>query len=34
MQLYTDYEMMDKDPIISAALDIYSDESTLSRSIW
>ena len=29
MQLYTDYEMMDKDPIISAALDIYSDESTL-----
>jgi hypothetical protein len=30
MQLYTDYEMMDKDPIISAALDIYSDESTLA----
>jgi hypothetical protein len=29
MQLYTDYEMMDKDPIISAALDIYADESTL-----
>jgi hypothetical protein len=29
MQLYADYEMMDKDPIISAALDIYSDESTL-----
>ena len=28
-QLYTDYEMMDKDPIISSALDIYSDESTL-----
>ena len=27
-QLYTDYEMMDKDPIISSALDIYSDEST------
>jgi hypothetical protein len=30
MQLYADYEMMDKDPIISAALDIYSDESTLA----
>jgi len=29
MQLYVDYEMMDKDPIISSALDIYSDESTL-----
>ena len=29
MQLYADYEMMDKDPIISAALDIYADESTL-----
>ena len=28
-QLYVDYEMMDKDPIISSALDIYSDESTL-----
>jgi hypothetical protein len=30
IQLYTDYEMMDKDPIISSALDIYSDESTLA----
>ena len=30
MQLYTDYEMMDKDPIISSALDIYSDESSLA----
>jgi len=30
MMLYTDYEMMDKDPIISSALDIYSDESTLA----
>ena len=29
MQLYADYEMMDRDPIISSALDIYSDESTL-----
>lgn len=30
MQLYTDYEMMDHDPIISSALDIYADESTLA----
>jgi|TARA_R110000803_G_scaffold90259_1_gene157593 hypothetical protein len=30
MQLYTDYEMMDRDPIIHSALDIYSDESTLA----
>lgn len=30
MQLYADYEMMDRDPIISSALDIYSDESTLT----
>lgn len=30
MQLYADYEMMDKDPIVSSALDIYSDESTLA----
>ena len=30
LQLYADYEMMDKDPIISSALDIYSDESTLA----
>ena len=30
IQLYTDYEMMDKDPIISSALDIYADESTLA----
>jgi hypothetical protein len=29
VQLYADYEMMDRDPIISSALDIYSDESTL-----
>lgn len=27
--LYEDYEMMDNDPIISSALDILSDESTL-----
>jgi len=31
IQLYVDYEMMDKDPIISSALDIYSDESTLTN---
>lgn len=30
MQLYVDFEMMDKDPIISSALDIYADESTLA----
>jgi hypothetical protein len=30
MQLYTDYEMMDKDPILNSALDIYADESTLA----
>ena len=30
IQLYTDYEMMDRDPIIHSALDIYSDESTLA----
>ena len=30
MQLYADYEMMDRDPIISSALDIYSDECTLA----
>jgi len=29
MQLYGDYEVMDEDSIISAALDIYADESTL-----
>ena len=29
MQLYGDYEIMDEDSIISAALDIYADESTL-----
>jgi len=31
IQLYVDYEMMDKDPIISSALDIYADESTLAN---
>ena len=31
MQLYADYEIMDEDSIISSALDIYSDESTLKN---
>ena len=31
LQLYTDYEIMDEDSIISSALDIYSDESTLKN---
>ena len=29
MELFTDYEAMDMDPIISSALDIYADESTV-----
>ncbi|MEK9767364.1 MAG: portal protein [Betaproteobacteria bacterium] len=29
IQLYADYELMDKDPIISSVLDIYADESTV-----
>lgn len=28
LDLYTDYEAMDEDPILSSALDIYADEST------
>jgi hypothetical protein len=31
MQLFTDYEVMDEDSIISSALDIYADESTLKN---
>jgi len=31
MDLYRDYELMDQDPIISSALDIYSDESTIDN---
>jgi hypothetical protein len=27
-QLYRDYDIMDSDPIIASALDIYADEST------
>jgi hypothetical protein len=30
-ELFRDYEMMDSDPIISSALDIYSDESTVDN---
>ena len=30
-ELYRDYELMDADPIISSALDIYSDESTITN---
>ena len=29
--LYSDYEMMDTDPIIAAALDIYADETTMKN---
>ncbi len=28
LQLYSDYEVMDSDPILGSALDIYADEST------
>ena len=31
MELFKDYELMDTDPIISSALDVYSDESTVSN---
>jgi len=31
IDLYRDYEMMDQDPIISSALDVYSDESTVNN---
>ena len=29
IQLFTDYEQMDADPIISSAFDVYADESTI-----
>ena len=29
VELYTDYEGMDMDPILSSALDVYADESTV-----
>ena len=31
LELFKDYETMDSDPIISSALDIYSDESTVTN---
>ena len=31
MDLFRDYELMDQDPIIASALDIYSDESTVDN---
>ena len=31
MELFKDYELMDSDPIISSALDVYSDESTVEN---
>jgi hypothetical protein len=31
LQLFTDYEMMDEDSIVSSALDIYADESTMKN---
>ena len=30
-ELFRDYEIMDSDPIVSSALDIYSDESTIDN---
>ena len=30
-ELFRDYELMDEDPIISSALDVYSDESTVNN---
>jgi len=33
IDLYTDYEAMDTDAIISSALDIYADESTLKNDV-
>ena len=33
LELYTDYEAMDKDSIIASVLDIYSDETTLKNDM-
>ena len=35
-ELFRDYELMDADPIISSALDVYSDESTVDNveKVW
>jgi hypothetical protein len=32
MELFTDYEAMDMDPILASALDIYADEATVQNS--
>jgi hypothetical protein len=32
LELFTDYEAMDMDPIIASALDIYADESTVKNA--
>jgi hypothetical protein len=32
LQIYTDYEAMDTDPILASALDIYSDETTVKNA--
>lgn len=32
LELYRDYEAMDEDPILSSALDIYADESTVKSA--
>ena len=31
LELFSDYEAMDLDPILASALDIYSDESTMKN---
>ena len=33
IQLFTDYEQMDADPIISSAFDVYADESTIKDEL-
>ncbi len=32
LELFTDYEAMDMDPILASALDIYADEATVSNT--
>ena len=32
LELFTDYEAMDMDPILSSALDIYADEATVKNT--
>ena len=31
IELFKDYELMDNDPILSSALDVYADESTVTN---